>query len=157
MDAMIQQLRVPGPQALAVAQRVLDVKLNCPLGGEFEFTPLPTAERPNGRASAPGWWTSSAWSAEQLQNDGTVGPPPGYIAPWLKWFRGAQLHLTQFPDRLAVVGTVEAHRQPLAPDAGGEEKVALPPMNFDLFQLPFNLFGGKAGEAAPPKPQTRKF
>ena len=83
--------------------------------------------------------------------------PPDYEAPWLRWFRGIQLHLTQFPDRLAVVGTLDTHRQPLPPEAKeADQKVALPSMNFDLFQLPFKMFGGKE-EAQPAKPQSRKF
>jgi hypothetical protein len=38
--------------------------------------------------------------------------------------------------------------------------VALPPMNFDLFQLPFNIFGGNGDQAAPnkpAKPEKRSF
>lgn len=156
MDSMVQQLKIPGPQALSTAERMLDVKLNCPLGGQFTFTTLNGGSQPAG-PSASGWWTSSAWAGEQLQSDGTVGPPPDYIAPWLRWFRGVELHLTQFPDRLAVVGTLETHRQPLPPEAKGtEEKLTLPSMNFDLFQLPLKMFGGSE-EKQPPKPQTRKF
>lgn len=121
MDAMVQQLKIPGPQALSTAERMLDVKLNCPLGGQFTFTTLNGGNQP---ASTPGngWWTSSAWATEQLQSDGTVGPPPDYIAPWLRWFRGVELHLTQFPDRLAVVGTLDTHRQPLPPKLGARKK-----------------------------------
>ncbi len=156
LDAMIQQLKVPGPQALTVAERMLDVKLNCPLGGQFAFTSFQPQGPAGAAGSAAGWWTSSAWASEQFQNDGTVGPPPDYIAPWLRWFRGLQLHLTQFPDRLAVVGTLDTHRQPLPPEAKSDEKLSLPPMNFDLFQLPFKMFGGKE-EAKPAKPEVRKF
>jgi hypothetical protein len=36
-----------------------------------------------------------------------------------------------------------------------EAGAALPPLNFDVFQLPFKLFG--SGEAAPPKPEQRSF
>lgn len=161
MDAMVQQLKVPGPQALSTAERMLDVKLNCPLGGKFEFAPLPVVSRGTAdkaqAAGSNGWWTSSAWATEQLQSDGTVGPPPDYVAPMLRWFRGIELHLTQFPDRLAVVGTLDTHREPLPADGKPSlDKLGLPPMNFDLFQVPFKLFGGKE-EPKPAKPQTRKF
>ncbi len=80
-----------------------------------------------------------------------------YMAPWLRWFRGVELHLTQFPDRLAVVGTLDTHRQPPPPEAKApKKKLSLPSMNFDLFQLPLKMFGG-ADEKKPAKPQTRKF
>lgn len=158
LDAMVQQLKVPGPQAMSTAERMLDVRLNCPLGGKFAFTSMAGGSVAADSAKQDaGWWTSSAWASEQVQNDGTVGPPPDYVAPWLRWFRGIQLHLTQFPDRLAVVGTLETHRQPLPVDVkAAEEKVALPSMNFDLFQLPFKMFGGKE-EGQPVKPSSRKF
>ena len=158
LDAMVQQLKIPGPEAMSTAERMLDVKLNCPLGGKFAFTSMAGASvGPDNAKQSAGWWTSSAWASEQVQSDGTVGPPPEYMAPWLRWFRGVQLHLTQFPDRLAVVGTLDTHRQPLPVETKtAEEKVALPSMNFDLFQLPFKMFGGKE-EAQPAKPSTRKF
>ncbi len=157
LDAMVQQLKVPGRQAMTTAERMLDVKLNCPLGGQFAFTALPGAKPEGAAEPALGWWTSSAWATEQIQADGTVGPPPDYLAPWLRWFRGVRLHLTQFPDRLAVVGTLDTHRQPPVADVkSNEEKLSLPSMNFDVFQLPFKMFGGQE-EAKPAKPQTRKF
>jgi hypothetical protein len=147
LDEVHQQLKVPGPDALKVTETMLDVRLNCPLGGTFTFTP---------QTAAPdeGWWTSTAWADEAREADGTLTPPPGYTAPWLQWFRGAQLHLTQFPDRVALVGTFDVQRQsPVTTPADGD--VALPPLNFDLFQLPFKMFGG--GEAAPAKPDKRSF
>lgn len=174
MDAMVQQLKVPGSEALDTTQRILDVKLNCPLGGRFAFTPLsrsqstalaqpalgsPQPSTSSGDAPAGlGWWTSSAWEKEQLQSDGTVGPPPDYLAPWLRWFRGVELHLTQFPNRVAVVGTLDTHRQPEDEANDPDEKLTLPAMNFDLFQLPFKMFGGAdKEEGQPAKPPTRKF
>lgn len=147
LDAIHQQLRVPGPEALSVAERMLDVRLNCPMGGTFTFTPrAPGAQE--------GWWISTAWANEMQQPDGTIGPPPDYVAPWLRWFRGAQLHLTQLPDRVAMVGTVDVQRQP--PPPGAVDEVELPSLNFDLFQLPFKMFGGGEQEK-PAKPEKRKF
>lgn len=148
LDAIGQQLKVRGPEALGVAESMLDVRLNCPLGGKFTFTAQPTNAK-------EGWWTSDAWRGHTRRSDGTVGPPPDYVAPWLKWFRGANLHLTQFPERLAVVGTFDIQPQPADP-RGADSKTELPSLNFDLFQLPFKMFGG--GEANnPAQPQKRKF
>jgi len=152
LDAIEQQLRVPGSEALQVAESMFDVRLNCPLGGQFAYTPQPSNAKVR-------WWTSTAWSKEKLGPDGTPQAPDDYLAPWLKWFRGAKLHLTQFPDRLVVVGTADVERQPLV-NSSAEADVALPPMNFDLFQLPFNIFGGNGDQAAPnkpAKPEKRSF
>ena len=149
LDAVHQQLKVPGPDALKVTEAMFDVRLNCPLGGAFTFTPLATA--PNS-----GWWSSTAWAGEVHGPDGTLVPPPHYIAPWLQWFRGAQLHLTQFPERVAIVGTFDVQRQSPAtmPSDGDAE---LPPLNFDLFQLPFKIFGGGDEQPAADKPEKRSF
>jgi hypothetical protein len=149
LDSVNQQLKVPGDQAHEVAQRLLDVRLQCPLGGEFRFEPLPgTAGRTDG------WWASSAWREAALTQHGKLGPPPQYSAPWLNWFRGGKLHLTQLPERVAIVGTIDLELPPLAQADNGNEKDVAPPMDFDLFQLPFKLFG-KDKEAA--KPERKSF
>ncbi len=145
LDGLHQQLKVPAADALKVAETMLDVKLNCPLGGTFQYQPQ----------GNDGWWTSTAWSGEAIRPDGSIGPPPDYLAPWLKWFRGVRLHLTQFNERLAVVGTLDVQRQPLPPDAQAGE-AALPSLNFDLFQLPFKMFGS-GSEPDSNKPEKRKF
>lgn len=147
LDALHQQLKVPGPEALSVAETMLDVRLNCPLGGTFSFVP-------HADATGKGWWTSSAWANEVMLPDGRAAPPADYVAPWLRWFRTAQLHLTQFSNRVAVVGTLDVQRQTPSVETG-ESESALPPLSFDLFQLPFKMFG--SGEAEPPKPQKRSF
>lgn len=149
LDAVHQQLKVPAADALAVTEDLLDVRLNCPLGGTFAFAPQPNAP-------GEGWWTSTAWTSERRDAEGTLAPPAEYMAPWLKWFRGAELHLTQFPDRVAFVGTIDVQRQP-AVTTDEEAGAALPPLNFDLFQLPFKMFGSGGGEAQPPKPEKRSF
>ncbi len=138
------------PEALSAAESVLDVKLNCPLGGQFSFE---SAGKQNAQSDR-GLWISSAWKAGAPHVT-----PADYVAPWIQWFRGAQLHLTQFPDRLAVVGTVDVQRQPLPPEAqAAGESVALPSMNFDLFGLPLKLFGGGDKSAdAEKKPQKKSF
>jgi len=151
LNTVNQQLKVPGDQALEVAQRLLDVRLQCPLGGEFRFEPLPGSA---GRTD--GWWTSSAWREAVLMQNGKFGPPQQYSAPWLNWFRGGNIHLTQLPERVAVVGTIDLEFPPLALAAKVNEKDVAPPMDFDLFQLPFKLFGnGKDKESE--KPERKSF
>lgn len=151
LDTFNQQLKVPGAEALDAAQQLLDVRLQCPLGGEFRFEPLPGNAGRSG-----GWWVSSAWRESVLMPNGKVGPPQQYSAPWLNWFRGGNLHLTQLPERVAVVGTIDLELPPLAQSAKGTEKDVAPPMDFDLFQLPFKLFGnGNDKEEA--KPERKSF
>ncbi|MFO1062453.1 MAG: hypothetical protein U0892_01085 [Pirellulales bacterium] len=146
LDTMQEQFKVPGDKAKQAAESLLDVKLNCPLGGEFEYSAVPGSPE-------MGVWASSAWSSVQRGPDGKLHPPAEYSAPWIKWFRGAQVHLTQFTDRLAIVGTFEIERPPQTE----KDADTLAPMNFDLFQLPFKLFGGEAPAAADSKPQKRSF
>ncbi|MDX1925408.1 MAG: hypothetical protein SFV81_02745 [Pirellulaceae bacterium] len=155
LDSVNQQLKVPGDQALEVAQRLLDVRLQCPLGGEIRFEPLPGNAGRTG-----GWWTSSAWRDAVLMQNGKFGPPPQYSAPWLNWFRGGKVHLTQLPERVAIVGTIDLELPPLAQaingNGNGNGKDVAPPMDFDLFQLPFKLFGnGKDKEET--KPERKSF
>ncbi len=151
LDTVNQQLKVPGEQALDVAQQLLDVRLQCPLGGEMRFEPLPGNAGRSG-----GWWTSSAWREAILMQNGKIGPPQQYSAPWLNWFRGGNLHLTQLPERVAIVGTIDLELPPMPQAVRGNEKDVAPPMNFDLFQLPFKLFGnGKDKETA--KPERKSF
>lgn len=151
LDSVNQQLKVPGDQALEVAQQLLDVRLQCPLGGEFRFEPLPGNAGHTG-----GWWTSSAWREALLLPNGKYGPPLQYSAPWLNWFRGGKMHLTQLPERVAIVGTIDLELPPLAQVAKGNEKDIAPPMDFDLFQLPLKLFGS-IKEKAPEKPERKSF
>ncbi len=148
LDAAHQQLKVPSQQCLEVTERLLGVKLQCPIGGEYQFRPLP--------AGVGGWWESSAWSESVRTDQGRVGPPPGYVAPWIEWFRGGKVHVTQRPDSLAVVGTFELDMPPLPAELTSEDDAALPTMNFDLFQLPFKLFGNGDGQPEP-KVQRRSF
>ncbi len=150
LDTVNQQLKVPGDQAMDVAQRLLDVRLQCPLGGEFRFEPLP------GPAVNGGWWKSTAWRDAALTANGKLGPPPQYSAPWLTWFRGGKLHLTQLPERVAIVGTIDLELPPMDQSLTQREQDVAPPMDFDLFQLPFKLFGN-GNDKENPKPERKSF
>ena len=82
----------------------------------------------------------------------------------MEWFRGAQLHLTQLPERLIVVGTVDIEPLPVPNQPGSgisPDGAALPKMdmNLDLFNLPFKFFKGDKpkGDKQNEKPtETRK-
>lgn len=141
LHAVSQQLHVPREQALAVAENLLDAKLVCTLGGEYELV-----EHPGKLAR----WQSTKWPVA-----GDV-LPDDYVAPLLGWFRGLESSLVKYEDRLILHTSVDMQRKK------SEPKVELPL---------FNLFGGKkrAGgqnepresEAIPPPgqdapPPTRK-
>ncbi len=148
LDAIHQQLRVPSERCYQVAEEVLDVRLQCPLGGTYQFQQLPGV--------ASGWWESTAWHNALLDERGKPAPPPGYSAPWIDWFRGGRVHITQNSDSLALVGSIELEMQPLAVEINPTLPSMLPPMNFDLFSLPMKLFGGKTGQVEQ-RPASKSF
>lgn len=152
LDAIGQQLKVPSANCLMVAQRLLDVRLQCPLGGTYQFQPQ-ASESPN--AGREGWWISTAWSEATFDARDKPVPPPSYSAPWIDWFRGGRVHLTQETDSLALVGSIELEMQPLAVKLDPQLPSLLPKMNFDLFALPRQLFGNK--DKAEEKPATKSF
>ncbi|HLA83465.1 MAG TPA: hypothetical protein VJL29_01615, partial [Thermoguttaceae bacterium] len=82
MHAMTEQLHVPGPDAKAVAELILDARLVCPLGGEYEYRP---------RTDGSGYWTSTA--LEPGPDGRTADVPAGWTAPPLSWFRGLEADL----------------------------------------------------------------
>ncbi len=150
LDTVHQQLKVPADQCLIATERLLDAKIQCPLGGEYQFLPM--------SGGAGGWWMSSAWQESLAGPKGTPYPPPNYSAPWIDWFRGGKVHVTQGPDSLSVVGSIELEMQPLPVDLSPALPGRLPTLNFDIFSLPGKLFGGLGGSSvAPPKPATKSF
>ncbi|MEM0926270.1 MAG: hypothetical protein AAGJ83_09570, partial [Planctomycetota bacterium] len=90
------QLRVPPSEALQVAERVLGDPLQCSLGGQYEYSPR------NGR------WISTAW----VGGAPLEVPPPNYVAPLLNWFRGMEMTMTQYSDRLVADLDVVIARNP---------------------------------------------
>jgi hypothetical protein len=140
LDAIESQLGVQPKDSLEVAQRLLDAKLQCTLGGTYELR--------------DGLWQSTAWPDNLRLAPGahasSIGfdtlhtvPPSDYRASWLEWFRGANLHLTQLPERLVVVGNLDMDSVAIkkSGDSPKEEKPeALPKLDFDIYDLPFKMF-----------------
>ncbi|MEZ6151499.1 MAG: hypothetical protein R3C09_15385 [Pirellulaceae bacterium] len=131
--------------------------MQCPLGGTYQFQPQSSQSQASASATASkgGWWTSTAWSEATFDNRGKPVPPPSYSAPWIDWFRGGKVHVTQGADSLALVGSIELEMQPLAVQHDPQLPSMLPTMNFDLFSLPSQLFGKK--DKADEKPTTQSF
>lgn len=148
LDAVHQQLKVAPEDCLEVAQNLLDVRLQCPLGGTYELSTR--------NAGSIGWWQSTAWQQATWELPGRPIPPPDYQAPWIEWFRGAKVHVTQQPNSLAVVGELNLEMQPLSVDLTPSIPTMLPPMNFDLFSLPQQLFGGGDAKQKEQNPQVER-
>jgi hypothetical protein len=138
-----QQLRVPIDQSKATMEELLDAKLVCPLGGEYELV-----EDLNGGLRS---WQSTAWAK---LNGSTI--PENFEAPLLKWFRGLDAHLTKSGDQITTRIELDMQRNPALP------KVELP----NFFNLG-NLFGGgqkalkakdkpKDEELPPPLPPVKE-
>lgn len=146
LNTINQQLRVRPAEALGVAESLLDVKLQCPLGGSYQLAAnnfgIPV-------------WVSTAWQEGRQGPNGGLLPPQGYSAPWVEWFRGGQLHITQQPDSLAAVGQVDLDMPSLPVDLTPTEPLKLPSLDFNIFSLPGKLFGG--GETPESAPSRRKF
>ena len=166
LDSLQHQLKLQPEESLVVAEKILDAKLQCSLGGKYLL-------EPNAERSQKELWESTAWPKQinrmgvkttSLGFDATKSLPPiEYQAPWLQWFRGAELHLTQLPERLIVVGTIDIEPLPVGveePAADKSSSEALPKMDLDLFNLPFKFFQGdkpKGDAGTEKKPaETRK-
>ena len=93
LHAVAQQLHVRTEDCLDVAQTLLDAKLICPLGGEYEYRQ---------RADGPGYWTSTALDNAAQGSLFTTQAPEGFISPPLSWFRGLQVDARVEPEALSV-------------------------------------------------------
>lgn len=148
LDVVHQQLRVPGDECMDIAQRLLDVKLQCPLGGQYEFVEVPTG--------TGGWWRSTALVEPTVDAAGRVSAPANYEAPWVDWFRGGRVHLTQGSNSVALIGDIDLEMKPLSVKINEDEPTMLPKLNFDLFSLPKSIFGG-AESKTPKGPERKSF
>jgi hypothetical protein len=109
LNTLMQQLQISPPDALSMANDLLNTKLVCTLGGEYEFIESDQGDH----------WRSTAWTGDGL-------PPEGYQAPLLEWFRGASLDLTRERDGLFLHAEIDMLRREREPAAN------LP--LFDLFK-----------------------
>jgi hypothetical protein len=96
LNALVNQFQLNPEQAKIVAEQMLDVKLVCSLGGEYQL-----CETKEGRKV----WCSSAWP-------NFLNPvlPDDYVAPVLGWFRGLELEITQAETEFAVYGYIDLQR-----------------------------------------------
>jgi hypothetical protein len=135
INLLIQQMGVPPETALAQVEQLLGVKLLCPLGGEYVFSPMP-----NGNSA----WQSTAWPSF---DDPQI--PAEYLAPLMTWFRGMTLDVYQRDTLFVVHATLDIQRGNVVAVRSEEEEQAGGLLN----QIPgFNLFKGfsKVEELPPP-------
>jgi hypothetical protein len=96
LQALSQQLHVPPADALREAERILDAKLVCPLGGEYQLQST--------RAGLQKW-TSTAFPR----------PAAEYPAPLLNWLRGAEARLAREDGQLMLYAEFSMQRHPGLP------------------------------------------
>ena len=75
LNAISQQLRVPVADSRRIAEEVLDIRLTCSMGGQYQLV----------SAGNSIYWRSDAWS----EDPGDV--PKDFATPLAKWFRGLDL------------------------------------------------------------------
>jgi hypothetical protein len=135
MQSLVQQLDVPVDDAKKTAEKMLDAKLICTLGGEYEIA--------RGRGGGEYWVSTAAPSSLNYRL------PDDYLAPLLVWFRGLDAGVTKTPDQLVAHVEFDMQRK-----KGEEPKLELP-------QVPlFNLFGTPkppASKEEVPKPEPKKL
>lgn len=117
LHALSQQFHVPIAESREIAEQLLDVKLACALGGEYQV-----AEHPNG---------VTCWTSNKCNDGDWYELPEGYSAPLLEWFRGVDASLTKSGDRMILHAQLDMQRK--------ESEIGI--------KLPsFNLFGPKKPE-----------
>ena len=96
LSMLSNQLRIEPDAVMAAAKEILAAKMQCTLGGSYQPS-----------KTLPGRWVSTAWGSEIPPET----PPPGYVAPLMSWFRGADAALTQYDDRVVADMVVEMARK----------------------------------------------
>lgn len=86
-DLLSRNLPIKAEDAPEVARMILDAKLQCTLGGEYQISPEDSST-----------WVSSVWGGERPPED----VPNNYQAPFLRWFHGVNARVTQLDQRLVV-------------------------------------------------------
>ncbi len=95
LSLLTKQLNVDPAIALESAQQILGASLQCTLGGDYQYS------------NADGHWVSSVWNG----GEAPTTAPADYVAPAMKWFRGASATLTQFEDRVVADLIVDIARE----------------------------------------------
>lgn len=122
LNTLIQQFKLKPEEALAVAERLLDVRLVCALDGQYKML-----ETNPGRLV----WCSTNWP-----DFANPTMPPDYTAPLLKWFRGAQLEVLNAGSEFLLHGYIDIQRE--------KDDSTLP--SFNLFKGFGSILSGDSDE-----------
>ena len=95
LHTMSQQLGVPHAEALRQAEHLLDARLVCSLGGEYQWN------------EQTGLWNSTAWPPSRPDQR-----PPDYAAPLLEWFRGFDAELVMHEESVLLQAALDLQRKP---------------------------------------------
>ncbi len=98
LQSLTDQLHIDPLTADKAAHRLLGGKIADPLEGEYQLVSDTPGLAPR--------WRSTVWPKEPRVTHPT---PANYLAPPLRWFRGARAELTQYPDRMVL--SAEVHMQ----------------------------------------------
>jgi hypothetical protein len=130
LQHVVQQLQVSPKTAKDLVETLLDAKLVCQLGGEYEAVTY---------GDGVTLWESTAWNVPPGEQ------PAEYQAALLEWFRGLDADFTQLDDQLMFRAQLDMQRKPT------QAKLELP-----AFNLP-NIFGdfGKTSKPKEVDPKIR--
>jgi len=87
LDLLSRSMPIKPENAPAVAEEILDAKIQCALGGEYQTSYRDVTT-----------WVSSAWGQQTPPEE----HPDSYQAPILRWLHGLDARVTQLDDRLVV-------------------------------------------------------
>ena len=90
LSMLSRQLQIDPRDVLDAVNAVLGNELVDPLGGDYVYSD--ESDR----------WISTAWNADAAPPQA----PPNYVAPIMKWFRGAEGTVTQYADRLVADASI---------------------------------------------------
>lgn len=95
LDSITRQLQLPPDQVLVTVEHLLGDGVQCSLGGKYEWSDV------------HGQWQSTAWNGPLAASV----PPADYVAPVMKWFRGANVSVTQLQDRVIADAVINLLRE----------------------------------------------
>ena len=95
LDSITHQFQLPPDQVLPIVQSILGADVQCSLGGQYEWS------------DNRGQWQSTAWNGPMA----ALKAPADYVAPAMMWFRGANISVTQFDDRVVADAVINLARE----------------------------------------------
>ena len=95
LDSITHQFQLTPDEVLFTVKGIVGADVQCSLGGQYEWS------------EQRGQWQSTAW------NGPVASPtaPADYTAPAMKWFRGANVSVTQFEDRVIADAVINLARE----------------------------------------------